>query len=307
MSMTPPPGWYRDPSYPLAERWWDGSAWTDHRRQPGTVPVPPTPPGPAGHGPGRARAVALVTAGAVLVTAIVTGVLFLGRDDDGSGAAAARATPAATPSAPPGTDPPTPAPTTAPRSGRPSVVVDQLNGITLPLPKGWTEPGDFAEDDLVMTTPGTYDCPGDPGLCRRGRVSSRTVTANAERSPRTLAERDVDDAARTAYDRDVLGGRPYRGITSHRVVKAGPIAVAGRAGYLVRWKVATGVGPGGYVESLAFASSVGSESPVVVRFAFDAGADGPPLADMDRIAEGIRPTGDADTSGGVGSSIGPSR
>ncbi|MGW3160721.1 DUF2510 domain-containing protein [Streptomyces sp. NPDC001089] len=307
MSMTPPPGWYRDPSYPLAERWWDGTAWTDHRRQSGTVPAPLTPPGPAGYGPGRARAVALVTAGAVLVTAIVTGVLFLGRDDDGSGTAAARATPAATSSAPPGADSPTAAPTTAPRSGRPSVVVDELNGITLPLPKGWTEPGDFAEDDLVMTTPGTYDCPGDPGLCRRGRVSSRTVTANAERSPRTLAERDVDDAARAAYDHDVLGGRPYRGITSHRVVKAGPIAVAGRAGYLVRWKVATGVGPGGYVESLAFASSVGSEAPVIVRFAFDAGADGPPLADMDRIAGGIRPTDDADTSGGVGSSIGPSR
>ena len=32
----------------------------------------------------------------------------------------------------------------------------------------------------------------------------------------------------------------------------------------------------------------------------------PPLTDLDRITKGIRPIGDADTGGGVGSSIGPS-
>ncbi|MEU1531703.1 DUF2510 domain-containing protein [Streptomyces fagopyri] len=307
MSMTPPPGWYRDPSYPLVERWWDGTAWTDHRRRPGTLPVPLAPPEEGGRGPGRAKAVALVAAGAVLVTSIVTGVLVLGRNDEKDGGATARTTSPGTPSAPSKGRSPSGPSTAGPRSGAPSVVVDQLNGITLPLPKGWVEPRDVAEDDLVMTTPGTYDCPGDPGLCRHGRVVSRTVTANAEDSPKTLAEQDIDDAANTAYDRDALGDRPYRGITSHRLLKAGSVAVAGRAGYLVRWRVRTGVGPGGYVESLAFASSVGSQAPVIVRFAFDAGADGPPLADMDRIAEGIRATGDAGTGGGVGSSIGPSR
>ncbi|MFE2138494.1 hypothetical protein ACFW9X_35865, partial [Streptomyces sp. NPDC059466] len=238
----------------------------------------------------------------------VTGVRVLGRDDDAGGAATAGTTPPpGTPSATSGTPSPSPVPSAAARPGAPSVVVDELNGITLPLPKGWVEPRDVAEDDIVMTTPGTYDCPGDPGLCRRGRVVSRTVTANAESSPKALAEQDIDDAAKTAYDRDPVGGRPYRGITSHRLLKAGSVAVAGRAGYLVRWRVRTGAGPGGYVESLVFPSSVGSQAPVVVRFAFDAGAGGPPLADMDRITEGIRATGDAGTGGGVGSSIGPSR
>jgi hypothetical protein len=52
---------------------------------------------------------------------------------------------------------------------------------------------------------------------------------------------------------------------------------------------------------------VGTESPVLVRFVFDAGEDGPPLADMDRITRGIRPVDDAATDGGVGSSIGPDR
>ncbi|MEU1043275.1 DUF2510 domain-containing protein [Streptomyces sp. NPDC005907] len=301
MSTTPPPGWYRDPSYPLTERWWDGTAWTDHRRQPEAAPRPPEPPRPAAVDSRRAKAVTLTVAGAVLVASVVTGAVLLDRDDDGDRTQTRTA---------PGGSSPAPRPTvTASASGRPSedpsVVVDELNGITLPLADGWVRAENVAEDDVVMTTPGTYDCPGDPGLCRHGRVSSRTVTANDEKSPRALAENDIEDAANSAYDRDLLDARPYRGITSHRLVKAGSVAVAGRAGYFVRWRVRTAVGPGGYVESLAFPSSVGSQSPVIVRFAFDAGDGGPPVSDMDRITEGIRPVGDADTGGGVGSSIGP--
>ena len=64
MSSAPPPGWYRDPSYPLTERWWDGAAWTDHRRQPEVLPVLPVPPvvppqPPDAGGSPRAKAVAL--------------------------------------------------------------------------------------------------------------------------------------------------------------------------------------------------------------------------------------------------------
>ncbi|WP_327427394.1 DUF2510 domain-containing protein [Streptomyces sp. NBC_01236] len=307
MSMTPPPGWYRDPSYPLVERWWDGTAWTDHRRQPEAPQLPLTQPeSPGGGGSGRAKAVALSVAGVVLVASIVTGAVLL-RRDDGSGDAAAATTPT-TAVSPPVSDTPSPsASTSAPSADDPSVVVDELNGITLPLLDGWVRPQYVAEHDIVMTTPGTYDCPGDPGLCRHGRVISRTVTANDEKSPKVLAQQDIEDAANSSYDRDLIDNRPFKGITSHQEVKSGQVAVAGRAGYFVRWKVRTLVGPGGYVESLAFPSSVGSESLVIVRFAFDAGSDGPPLTDMDRITKGIRPLGDADTGGGVGSSIGPSK
>ncbi|MFD9509607.1 DUF2510 domain-containing protein [Streptomyces mirabilis] len=282
MSMTPPPGWYRDPSYPLVERWWDGTAWTDHRRGPEASQMPLAPPRPVGGGSGRAKAVALVTAGVVLVTSIVTGAFVLGREGGGGGTAATRTTPPAAPGQTAGSP-------DGPSSGDPSVVVDELNGIALPLFDGWVRAQDVAEDDVMMTTPGTYDCPGDPGLCRHGRVVSRTVTANDERSPKALAEHDIADAASTAYDRDLLDNRPFHGVTSHRQLRASPVAVAGSVGYLVRWQVKTGVGPGGYVESLAFPSGVGSRALVVVRFAFDAGADGPPLTDMDRITEGIRP------------------
>ncbi|MFD5455748.1 DUF2510 domain-containing protein, partial [Streptomyces olivaceus] len=60
MSMTPPPGWYRDPSAPHQERWWDGTAWTEHRRTPeatgygpvaGHAQAPPQAPRPEQQAP----------------------------------------------------------------------------------------------------------------------------------------------------------------------------------------------------------------------------------------------------------------
>ncbi|MGN7138785.1 DUF2510 domain-containing protein, partial [Streptomyces pseudogriseolus] len=44
--MTPPPGWYPDPHAPHLERWWDGTAWTDHRR----TPMPASGVGAGGFG-----------------------------------------------------------------------------------------------------------------------------------------------------------------------------------------------------------------------------------------------------------------
>ncbi|MFD0252990.1 DUF2510 domain-containing protein [Streptomyces sp. NPDC127113] len=346
--MTPPPGWYRDPSAAHQERWWDGTAWTEHRRAPGATgygapggtgygapgetgygapattgygaaphPASQAQPGPpstvplfAGGGQGqqggtgRGKAVALTVAAAVLVAAIVTGVFVLG-EDDGTGpeTQAPPVTPTATDPAPV-TEEPSPTPS-GPSADDPAVVEDQLNGVTFPLPDGWVLPEHVAEDDVMMTTDGTYDCPADGGVCRHGTVVSRTVTSNAESSPKTLARQDIEDAADDAYDRDLVGNKPFGGIESHEEVASGQVAVAGRAGYYVRWRVETAKGPGGYVQSLVFPSTVGTESPILVRYAFDAGEDGPPLADMDKITKGIRPIGDADTGGGVGSGIGP--
>ncbi|MET9255949.1 DUF2510 domain-containing protein [Streptomyces sp. NPDC003717] len=296
--MTPPPGWYRDPTAPHQERWWDGTAWTEHRR----VPEAPTQPLAGGRGGGRGRAVALVTAAAVLVAAIVTGVFFL-REDDG-GDPGARTLPTTAPSPPADPAPPTTVPGSSPAAREdPDAVQDELNGISFRLPKGWERPRYVAEHDVMMTTAGSYDCPADGSVCHHGLVISRTVTANAESAPRALAEQDIQDAADDAYDRDLVGNKPFGGVTSHRVVGAGPVAVAGRAGYFVRWQVSTAKGPGGYVQSMAFPASVGTESPVLVRYVFDAGEDGPPLADMDRITKSIRAAGS--TGGGVGSSVGP--
>jgi hypothetical protein len=306
MSMSPPPGWYPDPSAPHLQRWWDGTTWTEHRAPAAAPTAPVPPPSAGGGGTGRAKVVALIAAGAVLVAAIVTGGLYLGRGDDGDGEDVRSVPNPATSGVPPTTDTPSPsASTSEPSADDPAVVTDQLNGITLPLPDGWVRPQYVTEDDVVMTTDGTYDCPGDSGVCRHGLVISRTATGNDGSSPEALAKKDISDAADAAYDRDLVGRRPFGGIESHQQVASGQIAVAGRAGYYVRWRVKTAKGPGGYVESLAFPSSVGTEAPVLVRFVFDAGEDGPPLTDMDKITRGIRSIDDAATGGGVGSSIGP--
>ncbi|MEI5099613.1 DUF2510 domain-containing protein [Streptomyces sp. PmtG] len=310
MSMSPPPGWYPDPSQPAVERWWDGSAWTQARRTPeATVHLAQARPGlgvtavqplPARTGGRRAKAIALGAAAAVLVASIVTGFLVL-QDDEGDPTAG----PAPATSEPEEPAPSTSAPTASPSSTEdPDTLVDQLNGITLPVPDGW-EKSDDGLDELALRTPGTYDCPGDPGFCRHGKISSRTATGTDERSPEKLATADIDDAADAAYDEDALDRQPYGGITRHQRVKAGTVAVGGRGGYFVRWRVHTKNGPGGYVQSLAFPSSTGSEAMVIVRFQFDAGAGAPPLSDIDEVIDGIRPVGDSATGGGVGSSVEP--
>jgi hypothetical protein len=51
-----PAGWYDDPEQPGQQRYWDGSAWTEHRA-PGaaaTPPVPPAAPTPPPPGPAAA-------------------------------------------------------------------------------------------------------------------------------------------------------------------------------------------------------------------------------------------------------------
>ncbi|MFK4102269.1 DUF2510 domain-containing protein [Streptomyces sp. NPDC019531] len=251
MSRTLPPGWYPDPNAPHLERWWDGTTWTDHRR----APEAPGPPRPADGASGRAKAVALTVSGVVLGAAIVSGAFALarGHGDD-----------VVADTAPTVTTPP-PSPTSA----APSRLVDELDGISLPLPDGWVPSRYVTRDNVVMTTEG-------------GKVFSRKLSVNSGESPASLAEKDVPQAADSSYG----------GIRSHLVVRSERVAVAGCAGYLVRWRVRTAEGPGGYVQSLAFGPRAGDETQapetVVVRFAFDAGPDGPPLADMDRITEGIR-------------------
>ncbi len=251
--MTPPPGWYPDPHGPHLERWWDGTAWTEHRRTPGASTAPAR-----GGGTGRTKTVALTAAGAVLVAAIVTGAVALS-GGDGSGTET-RTAPTPTSEATPGSPEPAPeAPASEPSADDPAVVEDQLNGVTFPLRDGWVRPQHVAQDDVVMTTDGTYDCPAGVGLCRHGMVFSRTVTENDEKSPEALAKADISEAADDAYDRDQLGRELYGGLRSHQVVKSGPVAVAGRAGYLVRWRVKTAEGPGGYVQSMVFLSTVGTD------------------------------------------------
>ncbi|WP_328892985.1 DUF2510 domain-containing protein [Streptomyces sp. NBC_00236] len=308
MSSPTPPGWYPDTAAPGCERWWDGAAWTAHTRTAATV-IQQSGPGRGGGGSPAARIIALVATGMAVVVVAVTGAMLLGRGD-GPEPTATRSdrssapSPADTGDGAPGDDSPSPDPSAAGED--PDVLVDQLNGITLPIPDGWERPENTVEQLLTMRTTGSYDCPGaSSAFCYHGTVTTRTPSGTDVTTPEALARQDIGAAADRAYDEDVVGRRIHGGIVSHRQIAAGPVSVAGRTGYQVRWRVVTGKGRGGYVQSLAFPSPVGSESPVVVRYAFDAGPDGVPLALMDTLTKGIRPLGDSGTGGGVGSSVAP--
>ncbi|MFE3250000.1 DUF2510 domain-containing protein [Streptomyces sp. NPDC059209] len=307
MSMTTPPGWYADPGVPGSERWWDGNGWTAHTRPLGGA-VPSYQQGgqqasrqPRSARRGRGVVLGGVAAGLVLVATVVAGITLFG--DDGT---------KTVPRSAPTTGEPAPGPTdggdetpTAEPSADPTVLVDQLNGITLPIPDDWEKSESAVDRAVTMTTVADRECPGETNrYCRYGRVMSSTATQTDAAGPEALAKEDIEDASDALYDEDSIGNSFYGGVTSHTVVRSGEVTVAGRTGYLVRWKVETGSGPGGHVQSLAFPSTIGAESLIVVRFAFDAGPEGPPLAGMDTITKGIRAIGD--TTGGVGSSIGPS-
>ncbi|WP_329617265.1 DUF2510 domain-containing protein [Streptomyces brevispora] len=311
MSNATPPGWYPDTTAAGNERWWDGTAWTAHTRPNAAVAqqfgparsAPPAGPG-RGSGGGSGRTIALVVAGAVVVGAAVTGAVLLGRDDSGT---RPEARPSSTATAPvdTGTDG-APGDSPSPDDGDSKVLVDQLNGITLPIPNGWKKSDHAWDSVLTMRTIDSYDCPGSTtDFCYHGTVTTRTPNAAEATSAEKLAKGDIAAAAKAAYEQNGVGTRIHGGITSHKQIAAASVSVDGRTGYQVRWRVVTGKGPGGYVQSLVFPSTVGSESLVVVRYAFDAGRGGPPLTLMDTLTQGIRPIGDSVTSGGVGSSVAP--
>ncbi|MFD6132579.1 DUF2510 domain-containing protein [Streptomyces diastaticus] len=340
---TPPPGWYVDPAAPppAVERWWDGTGWTAHTRPPaaedapgpaaprpgapsvagagggfGPPPGAPAPRGafgPGGFGPPapapgpaprRGTTAVLVAAAVVVAACAVGGVVLLG------GGTPDDARPPASPSTSASEAAVTATPTPEEEQTRdpdPRVLTDDLNGITLPVPEGWVKSDRLTVGDVAMVTDPSYDCPGGSGsgFCFHGRIISATVTGSDETDPRAVAEADIADAVDDLYDRDVLDRRPYEGVTAERKAAAGQVAVAGRAGYYVRWRVTTGAGEGGWVQSLAFRSSAGSEAMVVVRFAFDAGSEGPPLSLMDTVVKGIEPLGGSGGSGGVGEGLTP--
>ncbi|MGW7563425.1 DUF2510 domain-containing protein [Streptomyces sp. NPDC054757] len=278
-----------------------------HQAAPQGFGPPPGPgPGRAGRrGPGRLPRAVPVAAAAVVAVAVAVTVAVTVADRGGHGSTAHSPAGARTPVSAPATAAGSHSPgASTPSAADPSLLVDELNGVTLPVPDGWEKPTSTVDDVTTMRTGHAYDCPGDPAsFCYHGTVTSRTADRTDLPSAEAVAKADIEDAADSAYDRDLVGDLNYDGITSHTRLKSRSVTVAGRTGYLVLWRVRTGAGPGGYVQTVAFPSPVGSESMVVVRFAFDAGSAGPPLGLMDTVTRGIRPIGDA-TGGGVGSSIG---
>jgi hypothetical protein len=160
-------------------------------------------------------------------------------------------------------------------------VPDAVNGISIPIPDGWT--GQQSGAGAQVTSDTTYDCPGDTAKsCTKGGVYSapaellKTAGSTAEQ----VAKADISANAEESY-----GGTTYGKITSHQVLASKAVTVAGQKGYLVRWKAVTSKGADGYVESLAFPAPADSSRLVVLRFGLDADQE---VSVIDTITRGIK-------------------
>ncbi|MGI5467792.1 DUF2510 domain-containing protein [Streptomyces sp. CA-132043] len=196
-----------------------------------------------------------------------------------------------------GSTSPSPSPEPATSSAAPGPVptddedtlVDALNSIAIPVLDGWHK-DDFGRDtDLYI---GPYQCKGDTTeQCMRGKILSETAAGFSETTAEGIAKADIKKNVEEIYGKDQYDDKDkYGGIENHEELKSEKVTVAGQKGYLVRWKVTNKKGPDGIAQSVSFPSPGGSGSMVVVRFNFDVGGQAPPLADMDKILEGIKPT-----------------
>lgn len=176
---------------------------------------------------------------------------------------------------------PSPGPSEAPKVKGGGTVPDLVNGISLPVPQGWT--GQTIGVGAEVTSDDSYKCPGDSTqTCTSG--GAYTAPAQALHIKGDTAEQ-VAKADIAANAKQSYGGTTYGSITSHQVLASEAVTVAGQKGYLVRWKTVTSKGADGYVESVAFPSPDDARQIVVVRFGIDVGHK---TSVVDEILKGIK-------------------
>ncbi|MFF4932965.1 DUF2510 domain-containing protein [Streptomyces griseofuscus] len=187
---------------------------------------------------------------------------------------------------------PSPDRSPAPKIKGGGTVPDSINGVSLPVPKGWT--GQAISVGAQVTSDNSYKCPGN---------SSQTCTAGgAYTAPAVALGTDGDTAEQVAKAdiaanaKESYGGSTYGSITSHQQLAAEAVTVAGQKGYLVRWKAVTSKGADGLVESVAFPSPNDARQMVVVRFGIDVGQD---TSVIDEILKGIK----VSSGGGDGQNV----
>ncbi|MFE0388513.1 DUF2510 domain-containing protein [Streptomyces bungoensis] len=273
------------------------------------APAYGTPPAPAGYGaypgypayPGQPPAAPrrglrtgiAVAAAAAVLACVGVGVYVLTKDDAGrsdragqqqgrGGPDGGQGGPGGGPGGSGGPDgTPSPRLSAPPKVPGGGTVPDPRNGISLPVPQGWT--GGVIGIGAQVTSDKAYKCPGDSSqTCTAGGAytASADTLGTKGGTAEEVARADIASNAEHAY-----GGDTYGSITSHRVLASRAVTVAGQKGYLVRWKAVTSKGADGYVESVAFPSPNDAGKIVVVRFGVDVGQD---LSVVDEILKGIK-------------------
>ncbi|MEU1709710.1 DUF2510 domain-containing protein [Streptomyces sp. NPDC005706] len=285
-------------------------AYQPYGAQPGYPAYSPYPAQPtAAPRRGLRTGIAVGAAAAVLVC-IGVGVYALAKDDGGGGSerAGSRQGQDGRTGGPDGSggdggpggsggdggsgESPAPRGSEAPKVQGGGSVPDPVNGISLPVPKGWV--GESIGVGAQVTSGDTYKCPGSSAKsCTAG--GAYTAPASTLRTKGGTAE-EVARADVAANAKQSYGGTTYGGITSHEVLSAKAVTVAGQKGYAVRWKAVTSKGADGYVESVAFPSPNDAKRMVVVRFGVDVGQD---VSVIDEILKGIK----VSSGGGSGQDV----
>ncbi|WP_030348673.1 DUF2510 domain-containing protein [Streptomyces sp. NRRL S-1022] len=279
-------------------------AHPEHPGYPGYPGYPAQPPAPPRRGLRTGIAVT-VTAAVLACVGVGVYVLAKGDSDGGGDRAGSRQGPgggqdgghggvSGGPGAPDGSGGASPSPqrSEAPKVEGGGSVADPVNGISLPVPHGWT--GQAIGIGAQVTSGTSYKCPGDTAqTCTAGGAYSAPapVLKAKGHTAEEVAKADIAANAEQSY-----GGTTYGSITSHRQLASQAVTVAGQKGYLVRWKAVTSKGADGYVESVAFPSPNDARQIVVVRFGIDAGQE---LSVIDEILKGIK----VSSGGGNGQNV----
>ncbi|TWG00375.1 hypothetical protein FHX73_114250 [Kitasatospora viridis] len=258
---------------------------------PGPPPLAPPLP-PPGRRPGLLAAVLVGTLALVVLAGGLVTVALQGSSSraPAMGAPAPAASPpvgaAPAPSQPP-TAAPTPAPTpTTPLPGTPdtqppaagSAVQDQVHGWTVPVPAGWDTAYHDANTTVLLVT-GQYPC-ANQGGCVRGNFS---IDARPTAGP------DAETVARQTMA--LYAPQLFGTLDDHQELSSGPTAVAGLAGFAVRWHVTPQQGAQGFLLLVAVPAPSGGFTTMVASADDDPRAPRPGA--LDDLVAAIQPAGRA--------------
>jgi hypothetical protein len=180
-----------------------------------------------------------------------------------------------------------PQPTVTGGSGK--TVSDPIDGLTIPLPSGWTGSSGSTSGSGAWPTlsTGPYACPSalasqngssssSTPQCTRGGVNFTTTSGSSAQS---VATSDIATMAKGNYGT----------LASHTVVSQGAITVAGRSGYQVTWNAVPNYsGPSGTVELIALPVTGQSGYYTLIDIGVDQSSQAPSLATVNsQIITGI--------------------
>ena len=324
MSTTTPAGWYPDPkpSDPAnpGKRWWNGTDWTVSTKTDevltaatATTPFSAAPydavPGyPVAPPKVRKRRPMLVTGAVAAVLGLAVGSLatYLIMDGRNTSPAPVVSSQSGGGSGGTGQSPFTGGGGSGGSGGSTGgsgsgggdssatgAAVDVVDGITLPDPgTGWT--GGTTSDGHAALEYGSYTCAGSSGgTCSYAGASTSTLKASVSAGAQAAATADMASAVSGSYGT----------VTGHTVLESKSVTVAGRSGYLIRWKVDAKVGNNGTVEDVVFPNSAGTQL-IAVHLGFDISSKAPAVSVMDTIISGIQDYSGGSSAGGSGSGSG---